>query len=410
MNQKIDALREQLQQLQARHERGEIDADALAASRAPIEREMVALIVDGGAPTAAAAPAAAATAEPVQRPSTGLVAGIVASVIALAAVGYGLTGSPQLAMSGPGQATDAGLAAGDDGGEQQAVPTEEQVRAMVAKLAERLQQQPNDQVGWTMLARAYTVMGQTDDAINAFRKALALAGDDAGLMADLADALAAKANGDLSGEPTRLVQRAIELEPDNLKALALAGSIAFDKRDFAAAVRHWAKVERSLPPDSPFLPQVHASINEARQLGGLPPADFSRSAATGGSPAAPDVAAASAISGTVSLAAGLKGSADPDDTVFIVARAADGPRLPLAVLRKQVRDLPLQFRLDDNMAMAPTAKISDHPQIVVLARISKSGDAMPQAGDLAGQSAPVAPGTGAIAIEINQKLDAAALR
>ncbi len=420
MTSSIDDLRQQLQQLQSRHERGELTAEAFAEARAPLERELVALVVAGTpptTPTATAAPGGQVPEAALRRPSGKLVATVLAGIVVLAASGYGLTGSPRLGLLGSAQggAPATAAAGGAAAGSPTAPPTEEQVREMVDRLAARLQEQPDDVVGQTMLARAYTVMGRNDEAIVAFRKALSLSGEDAGLMADLADALAASKNGDLSGEPTQLIERALAAEPGNLKALALSGSAAFDRRDYVTAVRQWEQVGRALPPDSGFSQQVNSSIAQARQLGGMPAAaPIAAATGTDGSPAPGEAtnaaSAASAISGTVALSPTLQAKADPDDTVFVVARAASGPRMPLAVLRKQVKDLPLSFKLDDSMAMAPTAKISDHPQVIVIARISKSGNAMPQAGDIGGQSAAVTPGTTGIVVELNEVLSGEAAR
>ena len=406
MNPSIDSLRQKIQQLQALHDSGALGAEALAEARAPLERELVAAVMQ----SSAAAPAAlaedpAAVAAP--RPRRAFSVGLGAAVLLLALVGYGLRGSPELAWQGPGMgaADRAAAAASADGSPP---VTAEQVNEMVQKLADRLKEKPDDAVGWTMLARAYSAMGRYSDALPAFQKALALAGEDASLLADYADALAAGNNGSLAGEPSRLVSKALALDPNNLKALALAGSAAFDERDYATAVGHWEKVERALPPESQFVVQVRASIAQARQLGGLPPASAAGSAPVLAAAAQPAAAPGSAakplasqsVSGRVSLAPALAGQVSPTDTVFILARAANGPRMPLAVLRKQVKDLPLSFTLDDSMAMAPTAKISDHAQVIVSARVSKSGDALAKPGDLSGQSAPVAPGVSGIAIEI----------
>lgn len=413
----IDTLRHKLQQLQALHDSGALSAEAFAEARVPLERELVALVMQGEAalPPAAGQPAPL-SASP--RPSRGLQASLLVGILALALIGYAWTGSPRRALLGPSVAEDAAqIAAGAPGGasspDGNPAFTAEQVNAMVQKLAERLKQKPDDALGWTMLARAYSAMGRFSDAVPAFQKALALAGDNASLLTDYADALASQNGNQLTGEPITLVRRALALEPNNLKALALSGSAAFDQRDYATAARQWEQVERALPADSAFLTQVRASIAQARQLGGLAPSASSTAqtpvaagsaapGAPGSAGGAPAVALASALSGTVSLAPALVAQAAPTDTVFIVARAASGPRMPLAVLRKQVKDLPLRFTLDDSMAMTPTARISDQPQVIVIARISKSGNAIPQPGDLSGQSAPVAPGTTDIAVEIRQ--------
>ena len=110
------------------------------------------------------------------------------------------------------------------------------------------------------------------------------------------------------------------------------------------------------------------------------------------------------ITGTVSLSDALKRNADPDDTVFVLARAAQGPKMPLAILRKQVKDLPVKFTLDDSMAMSPAMKMSNFDQVVVIARVSKSGNAMPQPGDLLGMSKPLALGSSGIKISIDQQV------
>ena len=417
----IDTLRQKLQQLQALHDSGALSAAALAEARVPLERELVAAVMQSDTPLSASAagtgPEAVATAP---RPSRAMTLVLSSAIVVLALVGYGLRGSPELAMRGPpelamrgpAQGGAADLANATSPGDGNPPVTPEQVNEMVQKLADRLKEKPDDAVGWTMLARAYSAMGRYGEAVPAFKKALELAGDDASLLSDYADSLAAQNNGNLAGEPLRLVQKALALDPNNLKALALSGSAAFDDRDYATAVRNWEKVERALPPESQFRTQVAASIAQARELGGLgpAPAPASGTAMAAASPAgmAPAAGAASgaaavagkAVSGTVSLAPALAAQVSPTDTVFIVARAATGPRMPLAVLRKQVKDLPVSFTLDDSMAMAPTAKISDHPQVIVIARISKSGDAMPKPGDIGGQSAPVAPGVSGIAVEI----------
>ena len=133
------------------------------------------------------------------------------------------------------------------------------------------------------------------------------------------------------------------------------------------------------------------------QAPGVRPAPAAQAAPPGSDKSAP-----TSVSGTVTLAKPLAGKAAPDDTVYVFARAAEGSRVPLAILRKQVKDLPLKFTLDDSMAMSPAAKLSGAPKVIVGARISKSGGALAQPGDLQGLSAPVAVGSSGLAIEISQ--------
>jgi cytochrome c-type biogenesis protein CcmH len=381
---RIDALREALRALQARHAAGDLDAEALAAARAPLERELVDLVT-AAAPAAAPAPTAAHA--QAARPSRGLRAGLAAGIVALAVAGYALTGSPGLA--GLGSAPPA-AAAGD------APVTEAQVAEIVEKMAQRLKEEPGNGEGWALLARAYSALGRHAEAVPAFAKAIELLGESAPLLVDQADAVAAANGGQFTAQALELVRRALVLDPGNVKGLALAGSAAFDRREYATAVRLWEQVESALPPDAPILPQVRESIAQARQAAGLPPAGAAAPVAKAAS-----AAGANFVAGRVTLSPELAARVQPDDTVFVLARPAEGPRMPVAVLRRQVRDLPLDFRLDDSVAMAG-AKLSDHPRLVVVARISRSGQAAPQPGDLSGQSAPVAPGTRDIALRIDE--------
>jgi cytochrome c-type biogenesis protein CcmH len=184
-----------------------------------------------------------------------------------------------------------------------------------------------------------------------------------------------------------------------VKALALAGSAAFYRKDYAGALRHWEKMAQ-LAPNSDFVQQIQGGIDEARKLmGGPSVATAAAQPAT--TPRATSTTGAS-VSGTVTLAASLAGKASPDDALFVFARPAEGPRMPLAMIRKQVRDLPLTFKLDDSMAMSPAARLSSAERVVVGARISKRGDATAQPGDLQGLSAPVSPGAAGLKLEISE--------
>jgi len=316
--------------------------------------------------------------------------GLSVCVLGLAIAGYAWKGSPGL------KPTPAAAAAAPDAEEQSA---RQQIEMMVGKLAERLKDKPDDATGWLMLGRSYSVLGRVDEALPAYAKAVALRPADATTLADYADALATKNGGQATPESDAMVARALAAQPTHLKALALAGTSAFERADYATAVRHWEKMAQGLPPDSPDTPRLQASLAEARKRGGLAAAPTTSAAAAPRMPGAASGAAAS-VSGTVTLSPALAAKASPTDTVFIFARAAQGPRMPLAVLRAQVKDLPISYKLDDSMAMAPNARISGAVQVIVGARISKSGNAIPQPGDLAGESAPVVPGASGVAITI----------
>ena len=198
---------------------------------------------------------------------------------------------------------------------------------------------------------------------------------------------------DSRGKSLELIERALKADPTHWKALALAGTAAFNRKDYKGAVAYWERMKATVPPGSPIAGSIDASIAEARELGGLQAQPGARQVRPRPSPRrrrrrVPRPQAATlpgaTIGGTVSLAPALAARAAPTDTVFIFARASEGPRMPLAILRKQVKDLPVAFTLDDSMAMAPNFALSNFPSVIVGARISKSGNASPQSGDLEG--------------------------
>lgn len=422
MDESIETLKSQLQQLKKLHEAGALPKAEYDSSKAALERRVLDLIMAGPVQASAALgapepPRVAAnlvdsSRASVAKPSRRLLALLGSGVLALAAGGYAFTGAPSL-LSASGPPSPA-TAAGQPAGAASHSVSAEQIAEMTLRLAARLKEQPQDPQGWAMLGRSYSVLGRNDEAVKAYETAIAQQGDDAVLLADYADALAVKNGRVLAGEPMKWVRRALELDPKNIKALALAGTDAFDRKDFAGAVKLWEKLLEHGPSDTTFVQQVKGSIAEARERAGLGPA-----AQTAGASVAPRAEAnaapattpksspgdaqggAGGVSGTVRLSATLAARAGPDDTVFIFARAAEGSRMPLAVLRKRVRDLPARFTLDDSLAMSPAAKLSGAASVIVGARISKSGQAMPSPGDLTGQVGPVPLGSSDLSVEID---------
>ena len=292
----------------------------------------------------------------------------------------------------------------------------DQVNEMVARLAERLEKEPDNVDGWVILARSYYTQRKFAEAAAAYEKLVALVPDEADVYADYADALAMAQGKRIAGKPLELVNKALTLDPNQWKALAMAGTEAFDRKDYKGAVSYWEKLKANAG-DSPIAKQIQASIDEARQLGGMPPsptaaapaiAQAQPGAAMKGSPTkggAPAMASSSKnVSGTVALDKSLVGKTSPGDTVFVYARPADGSKMPVALTRAQVKDLPLKFTLDDTMAMNPQVKISGFEDVILVARVSKSGSAMPASGDLEGLTKPVKVGTKDIAVTIDRAL------
>jgi cytochrome c-type biogenesis protein CcmH len=255
-------------------------------------------------------------------------------------------------------------------GPQQAMPDDAQIEAMVNRLAAKLRENPNDVEGWKLLGRSYVVLGRFDQAVAAYARAAERAPRDAELLTDFADALAMVHGQRLAGEPERLVQRALEIDPNNLKALALAGTAAYERRDYAGAAALWSRMLPLVPAGSEDARSISDNVEEARKLAAI--------------------AAQPGVRGTVRLAGKLKGQAKPDDTLYVFARAVEGPPMPLAAFKARVADLPLEFNLNDSMSVVQGLKVSGYGRVVVGARVSKSGEAKPQQGDLFGQSKPVA--------------------
>ncbi|HQR55960.1 MAG TPA: c-type cytochrome biogenesis protein CcmI [Burkholderiaceae bacterium] len=297
-----------------------------------------------------------------------------------------------------------------------------QVEEMVQQLSARLQREPDNVEGWVILARTYYTMRKFPEAAAAYEKLVKLVPNEPDLLADYADALAMSQGRDLSGKPMELVQAALKADPNHWKALAMAGTAAFDRKDYKGAVAYWERLRDSQEPDSPIVKSISASIDEARRLGGMPPAVASATAPQKAAPASPMAVApkseaakseaakgaaattVTTVGGTVNLSDAMKAKVAPTDTVFIFARAAEGSRMPLALTQVKVSELPAKFTLDDTMAMSKDMKLSSVPMIVVGARVSKSGRPMPSTGDLEGLSKPVAVGAKDVSVTIDRVL------
>jgi len=281
-----------------------------------------------------------------------------------------------------------------------------QIVAMVDSLAQRLKARPDDADGWVLLARSYQALGRFPEAADAYAHADALIPDNAALLADYADVLAMAQGRKLAGKPAALAQRALAIDPNHRKALALAATAALEARDLDGALSYWRRLLVQFPQasdDAKRITAIVAEIESAKREGkGLPTAGDSAPRREEGArpPATPPAGAT--IAGRVDISPALATKVAPTDTVLIFARDVDGPRMPLAALRIEAKDLPKEFTLDDSMGMAPGAKLSGAAAVIVEARISKSGNALPQPGDFSGRSAPVKPRTAGVKVTIDQ--------
>ncbi len=291
------------------------------------------------------------------------------------------------------------------------------LESAAAGLRERLQREPDRVEGWQLLGRTELALGRFAEAAEALERAAALAPGDAQVKADLADAIAQSRGGDLEGRPIELIRQALAIDPSNRKGLALSGAWEYSRRNFPAAIAQWEKLLALLPPDSPEAGQIGGFVANlkagrapgAPAAGANPPAPSASPTPPAPSAGAAAPAAGPSVSGSVLAAPALADRIRPTDTVFIAARTLDdagkptGP--PVAVLRARAAELPLAFRLDDSMAMSPAAKLSGASRVAIVARISRSGQASAQPGDLQGASSAVAPGATGVRVLIDRVVD-----
>jgi len=272
---------------------------------------------------------------------------------------------------------------------------------MVDSLAKKVRERPDDVQGWSLLARSMAALGRFDEAAQAYEHLAKLAPRDPQVLADYADALGMAQGRRLAGKPYEIVKTALAIDPKHRKSLAMAGTAAMDASDFPTALRYWQTLATELPAGSPDEAQVRAIIEEVR----------SRATAAGQAlpvtaPAAPAAKAfgpsGKSLAGSVSIAPEIAAKVSNADTLFIFARAEGGARVPLAVIRTSADKLPMTFALDDTMAMSPEAKLSLAQAVRVEARITRSGNATPQSGDLIGRSDVVTPGARDVKVVVNQ--------
>ncbi len=288
------------------------------------------------------------------------------------------------------------------------------MEVLVQRLEERMAENPGNIEGWVMLGRTYFMMRRPEDALAAITKAYELAPENPDVMLAYAEAMAATSDNSLEGKPAELIEQVIARDPQNTSALWLLGMLYYQRGQYASASTAWERVLATMAPDAEEVEDLRTMIAEAKARAGEPPASAASEPAVTATSAEPAVSASAtstappaeaapvteatteaapqptrAVSVQVQLDPAIAASATPDDIVFVFARAAGGPPMPLAVQRLQVKELPASVTLDDTMGMTPGMNLAAFPEIVVVARISKSGQATPQPGDLEGESAPL---------------------
>jgi cytochrome c-type biogenesis protein CcmH len=278
-----------------------------------------------------------------------------------------------------------------------------------ADLERRVAANPRDAQAWLALADARRTERDYAGARNAYRKVVDLHAMSAQSWADYADVLGSLAGGSLSGEAGRAIDSALAMDPANPKALWLKASEANEQHRYAEALSWWKKLRAVVPPDSADARMVDANIAEAASLAGQASSPATAALPAAGTSASGTSAAATSapaeVTGTVSLDQRFSARVQSDATLFIYAKAADSPGPPLAVLRTTVGAWPVNFRLDDSMAMIPSRRLSQFDRVVIEARISRSGQATPTAGDLYVTSPVLHPAPGTrLALVINREI------
>ena len=378
----IDLLRKRLVELESDLANGALNAAQFALAREDLERELLQELSDSGG-----------TVPLNTSPKAGRISAAIVAVV-VPALAFGLyyqlgswrmldasTQAVMQASQSAGNSTPNVAADGSTPANSGMAPVDE----LVTRLEQKLKDDPSNTEGWLMLGRSYLYLNRPADAVRAYAQAETLtASPDAQLYAEYAEALALANGNRLAGAPERLIDKALTLQPDHPNALWLAGMNAFQKADYPTAVKYWESLQKITAPDNEQGRMLADYLAQARA--GNPVEDIIQpSTPTTGADTAPAPAAASSgasIKVHVALDPALAAQAAPEDTVFIFARAAQGPPMPLAIVRLQVKDLPADVTLDDTQAMMPAMKLSSYAEVVVGARISKRGDALPASGDL----------------------------
>lgn len=272
------------------------------------------------------------------------------------------------------------------------------IEPLLVALKDKLVENPENGEGWALLARSYVSLGRHAEAVPAYEKAAKIITDDPQLLADYADALAVASGGKLAGAPEDLVNQALKLDPHHQKALMLSATIAYDKQNYKEAIQIWERLQSELSADSELKSYVQTALAEAYAVSGEKPS----AQLTKQSVEKQSAVQKQGISGVVRIQADLAKKLAPTDTLFVFARAAQGAPMPVAIVRASAKDLPFQFQLDDSHSLMPSNKLSETDEVIVVARISKSGDAKPQTGDLQGTSTVMKPVGENVEIEINE--------
>ena len=397
--QNIRIIQEQMAELESSFERAEVDNEQYSARRNELEQ---ALLLDVGSDALVEGDAGSAQSKPVTSTTSWMSAGLLAVAIPVSAVAlYFYLGTPNaVEMAKVPPKPEVPMTA--DG--------KPDVEKLVANLHAKMKLNPENAQGWYMLGRSYMLMQRYDGAIEAYENLYRLQPEEADVMVMLADALSMKQQGKMTGRPEALINSALEKVPNNTTALWLSGMALEQKGSLHEALVRW-KVLRPLLNGSEaeqaqldvLIARVEKKIAEVNGAGkSVAKVETTDATAKVESTDVP-IKGLAQVSVTVSLDEKFSSDVSPEDSIFVYAKAQSGPPMPLAAKRVQVKDLPITLVLNDDMAMMPQMKLSMFPTVIVGARVSKTGNAISQDGDLYVEQEQVAHGD-SVTLTINEIL------
>ncbi|MCL4744759.1 MAG: c-type cytochrome biogenesis protein CcmI [Burkholderiaceae bacterium] len=398
-----------------RDRRGEIDADRDAARLSAEEaaRALDELIEDAAeqlvaaphpdpvaAHPATAAQAGSAEARPPARNRVRAIAAAIGLAIALpvsALLVYSSIGAPSLITLSPA--------------EMRGELDERRVSEILEELQERVARKPDDAEAWALLGQVNAMKGDLPASVAAYTRAAELLPRDARLLADYAEVVVMSQGGDFKGRPIELLGRALAADPNEGKAVALMGAAQYRLGNREAALRYMRQLAATLEPGSEqarqiaeVVTRIESELSPAAPLAQAPAAGGSAAAGPGGAPTAAAPAGEPVVSGSITIAEHLAKGVPAGAALFVIARAPDGPPIPLAAAKLAPGGWPLSFALGDAQAMDRSRPLSAAGSIVIEARVSLAGEATRRSGDLFGRSAVVAPGAKGVAIRIDQSV------
>jgi len=282
----------------------------------------------------------------------------------------------------------------------------QEISSMVDNLVKRLENEPDNLEGWKMLGQTYAIMGRFDEAKDVYAKLLAKSPDSPEALVNLADVFAMTQGGSLMGKPVELINKALSIDPKNLKALALAGTAEFEKGEFMQATVYWDELLAMIPGESKLAKSVSGSIKQAKLLasGNGGEVLIAKEQSPESDKDLSNKVSSPTVSGVVNISPALLAKVSPEDKLYIYARAKNGPKMPLAIVILQAKDLPAKFTLKDGMGMNPNMKLTSFPEVIISARVTKSGKAVPVNGDLQGFSEVIKIGDQNVSILIDQQV------